>query len=119
MKLTSPSRLKDFYDLWQIAQSFGFQQPRLLEAIQQTFEQRGTPLPIALPVGLSDNFATAWSAQWRAFLGRERMATAPKALGSVVADLRKFLMPLIDASEGDRVWPPGGPWAVNAAAGSV
>lgn len=39
------------------------------------------------------------------------MAAAPEDFGFIVADLRKFLMPLIDAPESDRVWPPGGPWA--------
>lgn len=36
------SRLKDFYDLWLIAQTFEFRQFALVEAVRATFERRGT-----------------------------------------------------------------------------
>lgn len=71
------SRLKDFYDLWLIAQTFKFGRSTLSEAVQRTFERRGTALPADIPAGLADEFAAARAAQWRAFLTRERMAAAP------------------------------------------
>jgi hypothetical protein len=55
-------------------------------------------LPSDLPVGLTDEYAEAWAAQWRAFLGRDRMAAAPPVFAVTVADLRAFLMPLVDGS---------------------
>jgi hypothetical protein len=109
------SRLKDFYDLWLIAQTFEFQQLALGDAVRHTFERRGTTLPADTPVGLSDEFAAAWAVQWRAFLGRERMAAAPDAFAALIADLRDFLMPVVSASNKARAWRPGGPWSVGTA----
>ena len=43
------------------------------------------------PLDLTDDFVAAWAAQWRAFLGRERMAAAPETFAVVVANLRSFL----------------------------
>jgi hypothetical protein len=108
------SRLKDFYDLWLIAQTFGFQRRGLAEAVRRTFERRGTAMPVDTPSGLSDDFITARAGQWRAFLGRERMAAAPEAFVLVVADLRAFLLPLVTASGEEQVWRPGGPWLPGA-----
>lgn len=108
------SRLKDFYDLWLIAQTFEFRQPVLVDAVRRTFERRETTLPTDTPVGLSDEFASAWAVQWQTFLGRERMAAAPDTFTVVIAALRAFLMPLGSAGEKGRVWPPGGPWLPSA-----
>ncbi len=105
------SRLKDFYDLWLIAQTFEFRRPTLIEAVRRTFERRETKLPADMPIGLSDEFTAAWGAQWQTFLGRERMAAAPDAFAAVIADLRAFLIPLAGAAEVDRIWLPGGPWS--------
>jgi len=112
------SRLKDFYDLWLIAQTFELRRPALIEAVRRTFDRRGTELPAATPVGLSDEFATAWAAQWSAFLGRERMAAAPDAFAAVITDLRTFLIPLVlgDTAD-DQVWPPSGPWSLGTVGG--
>ena len=108
------SRLKDFYDLWQIAQTFEFRRIELSHAARRTFERRQTPLPSALPTALTEEFATAWAAQWQTFLGRERMVIAPPVLGMVVLDLREFLMPLCEATDEQAVWLPGGPWQLTA-----
>jgi len=105
------SRLKDFYDLWLITRTFELRSAALVEAIQRTFERRETVLPSVVPVGLTDEFAEAWAAQWRAFLGRDRMAAAPDAFAVTVADLRLFLMPLVVGVKEDRIWPPSGPWS--------
>ena len=109
------SRLKDFYDLWVISRTFELRRAALVEAIQRTFERRGTVLPSDVPVGLTDEFAEAWTAQWRAFLGRDRMAAAPDAFAATVADLRLFLMPLVGGLKEERIWPPSGPWSPGAA----
>ncbi len=110
------SRLKDFYDLWLIARTFELRQSSLIEAVRRTFERRRTAMVADTPVGLSDEFAAAWAAQWRAFLGRERMAAAPDTFAAIIADLRGFLMPLVVGTpRGERVWPPGGPWSPGAA----
>ena len=105
------SRMKDFYDLWMIAQTFTFEGDNLANAIRQTFGRRRTPLPGQLPVGLGDHFALQREAQWRAFLARDRLATAPGSLVQVVHDLRAFLQPVLTRTE-VASWPPGGPWTL-------
>ena len=109
------SRLKDFYDLWVISRTFKLRRSGLVEAVQRTFERRGTVLPSDIPVGLTDEYAEAWAAQWRAFLGRDRMAAAPDVFAVTVADLRVFLMPLVDGSKEERFWRPSGSWSAEAA----
>ena len=113
------SRLKDFYDLWLIARTFEFRRSALVEAVLRTFERRGTVLPSDTPVGLTDEFAEAWTAQWRAFLGRDRMAAAPDAFAVTIADLRDFLIPLVTGSKEERIWPPSGPWLQGDPIGEV
>ena len=105
------SRMKDFYDLWMIAQTLTFEGDKLMNAIQQTFERRRTPLPEQIPVGLSDDFALEREVQWRAFLARDRLVTAPDSLVQIVNDLRIFLQPVL-ASTAVASWPPGGPWTL-------
>lgn len=109
------SRLKDFYDLWLIAQTFEFDQASLAEAVRQTFARRDTMLPTEKPIGLSDAYVEAWGRQWRAFLGRERMASAPTDLAVVVSDLAGFLLPLIEPAERDERWRPGEGWRASNA----
>ena len=103
------SRMKDFYDLWTIAQTFAFDGDGLAEAIRRTFERRRTPLPEQVPVGLSASFALEREIQWRAFLARDRLEVAPASLAHVIDDLRAFLEPVLARSE-VASWPPGGPW---------
>ena len=107
------SRLKDFYDLWLIAQTFRFQRRMLTEAVRRTFDRRGTDLPVDVPIGLSDAYAAAWSTQWQTFLRRERMAAVPETIAAVLIDLRLFLLPLADAETDGRLWFPGGPWSAD------
>jgi hypothetical protein len=68
-------------------------------------------LPTDTSTGLTEDFAAAWSTQWRAFIGRERMAAVPDSLAIVVADLRAFLLPLTATPQAEREWPRGGPWS--------
>ena len=105
------SRMKDFYDLWMIAQTLTFEGDKLMNAIQQTFERRRTPLPEQMPVGLSDDFALEREVQWWAFLDRDRLVTAPDSLVQIVNDLRIFLRPVL-ARTAVASWPPGGPWTL-------
>jgi predicted nucleotidyltransferase component of viral defense system len=103
------SRMKDFYDLWMIAQTFAFEGAALAEAVQRTFERRRTFWPDQPPAGLSDAFAREKDVQWRAFLVRDRLGAAPASLIEVTEDLRAFLQPVL-AREELASWPSGGPW---------
>lgn len=104
------SRLKDYYDLWLIAETFDLERAPLARAVQQTFVRRETPLPKEKPTGLSEAYVDAWAAQWRTFLTRERMAAAPEQLATVVAALEQFLWPLIEDAGTDGYWKPREGW---------
>ena len=101
--------MKDFYDLWMIAQVFSFEGDDLSKAIRRTFERRRTSLPGQVPVGLSDGFALEKETQWQAYPERNRLAVAPPSLVEVIDCLRAFLQPMLTQTE-VASWPPGGPW---------
>lgn len=110
------SRMRDYYDLWVIARHFSFEGPRLVTAVQATFERRRTDVPEAVPSGLSDEFATDQykATQWNAFLSRSQLEEERIDLPQVVDDLRTFLVPVLDAAanskEFNRSWVNAGPW---------
>ena len=104
------SRMKDFYDLWLISQTFSFTDAGLGEAIRRTFERRRTDLPADVPTGLSDAFVLEKGGQWRAFLRRERLRAAPEAFDRLIGDLAAFLLPLLAEGTREQSWPAGGPW---------
>ena len=111
------SRMKDFFDLWVLAQRFEFQGPALCQAIRATFERRRTPVPAAVPMALSSEFAQdrTKQTQWRAFLGKGKLDTGGAELDQVIDALHDFLMPAAQAivASGllDLAWPARGPWS--------
>lgn len=100
------TRLKDFYDLWCIAQNFDLQYVLLAEAVRNTFARRQTPLPDGLPAGLSDAFVAARAVSWRAFVKRNAAPGVPAELADLVVGLREFLLPLLKVEDIGR-WKQG------------
>ena len=92
------SRMKDFFDLWLLSRSFDFDGPRLSEAIEKTFNRRGTVLPNGEPVALTGEFSgnPQKRAQWVGFIRRMKLRDVP-ALTEIVDELRAFLLPAIQA----------------------
>jgi predicted nucleotidyltransferase component of viral defense system len=109
------SRLKDYYDLWLIAKTFELERAALVLAVRQTFARRETALPQDNPTGLSEAYVEAWADQWRTFLSRERVAAVPAQLANVVADLQRYLLPLIDDVKGEWRWIPTQGWIQGTA----
>ena len=110
------SRMKDFYDLWVLAQSFSFDGQTLSSAISATFGRRQTPIPQDVPTGLSDEFSggSMKQTQWQAFTRKWNPTMGHPTLHQVVALLRDFLTPPT-LSAGARLpfkktWQPPGPW---------
>lgn len=66
------SRMKDYFDLRALAVEFQFDGAVLVDAVGKTFARRRTQVPVDLPAGLSDDFASdpVKAAQWSAFLNR-------------------------------------------------
>jgi predicted nucleotidyltransferase component of viral defense system len=109
------SRMKDFYDVYRLAESAAFEGATLARAIRATFERRRTPFPDSEPLVLAQGFLAApeRQTQWRAFLRRGRLGAPPDA-GELTQALRRFLLPVMAAAASgapfDAHWKPGGPW---------
>jgi predicted nucleotidyltransferase component of viral defense system len=109
------SRMKDFYDLWVMAQRFEFKSSTLAAAIQATFDTRRTTLPTSSPLALRTEFykLSTKQTQWRAFL-RKSGLKADSSLKEIIEVIREFLMPVVGSisqeNEENKVWQPGGPW---------
>jgi len=89
------SRLKDYLDLSVLLERETLDAEILAKAIAATFGRRGMPVPAALPIGLSDEFAMDASHQklWHAFMKKNQLATVP--LQEVVSELRTYLRPAL------------------------
>lgn len=108
------SRMKDFYDLWVMANRFEFTGEVLQEAVRRTFERRKTGIPTREPAAFSAQFAQEKQSQWRAFLKTSAIPDAPGQLESILACLREFISPIFQALYMGRTfankWSAAGPW---------
>ncbi|MBI1290086.1 nucleotidyl transferase AbiEii/AbiGii toxin family protein [bacterium] len=111
------SRMKDYYDLWTLAQQFTFDGALLAKALRATLMRRGREIPSQLPPGLQDAFSLnpAKQAQWRAFLSRTVPEKPDLALSEVVPVIREFLLPIVESvalGKSPRIrWTPGRGWS--------
>lgn len=106
----SNTRMKDFYDLYWLAQNRSFEANTLFAAIQATFQRRQTELPEARPAFLTPAFAQDLdkNRQWRGFV-RKAQVKAPE-LPELLTSLDPFLWPLLGQTPALGQWIPGGPW---------
>jgi len=117
---TRTSRLRDFFDLRMLSAERDFHAKVLVPAVQATFERRDTPLPATAPPALTPAFSrdADKQAQWRAFLRKGHLDRVPENLQVVVAEVARFLLPMVEAARDERVvlgaWPAGGPWGTPA-----
>ncbi len=113
------SRMKDFYDIWIISREFPFDGYNLTHAFRATFQRRKTPIPKTVPLALSNEFFTHPDkvTQWTAFLKRTRLAEPPIELSQVINELRRFLIPPLQAAASgesfSQWWKEGGPWSAS------
>lgn len=91
------SRMKDFYDIWFMANTWEFEMDSLQKAIEFSFKRRGTPLPEDIPFALTEGFLddAEKKMQWNAFVNRFDAGEARRTLAEVGAVLRTFLLPCI------------------------
>lgn len=112
------SRLKDFYDIRQLAASEVFDATSLHHAIGATFARRGTSVPAAIRL-FSPEFTDDGSrqTQWSAFLRRVGQHS-PERFSSVMVDIQTFLEPIL-VGTATGVWRPAEwRWAENEHSGS-
>lgn len=109
------SRMKDFYDLWALANRFRFESTTLAAAIEATFQTRRTTLPVSAPLAFTADFydLSSKQTQWEALLQKSGLK-AESSLRDVIETIAAFVMPIVlgilrkDAQTG--TWKPGGPW---------
>lgn len=110
------SRMKDFFDLWTMSRCCTFSGPTLHTAVTATLMRRGTELPPGEPEAFADEFGADPSkrAQWSGFLKRTGLQERGSDLRDVVAAIRRFLLPVLEAIRAGEsfslLWPPNGPW---------
>lgn len=108
------SRMKDFYDVWVIANNFEFTGNRLQEAIRKTFKNRDTGIPAELPPAFSEQFAREKQSQWTAFLKTSAITNAPNQMRIVLTRLQEFTSPIFESirlkQTFEKKWQAGGLW---------
>jgi hypothetical protein len=92
---TANSRMRDFYDVWQLSLRFRFEGSMLRDAINATFTRRRTQLPAEAPTALTSSFYEDPTkiVQWRSFLRRGLVQNTKNELREVAERLLDFLMP--------------------------
>lgn len=110
------SRMKDFYDIWFMANTWTFELAPLRRAILSSFERRGVAIPQDVPFALTPEFLNdpQKKQQWSAFASRLYPGTQTPSLDEVGTLLRAFLLPSIlsDRLSGSAMshWGPSLRW---------
>lgn len=110
------SRMKDFFDLWAISETFSFDGVVVAEAIRATFDRRHTDIPTETPIALTSTFVedATKQAQWQGFLRRTAIAMAPGPFAELQGKVSGFVLPPAEAlaagTRFERKWEAGGPW---------
>jgi hypothetical protein len=110
------SRMKDFYDVWLIANTWTFDMASLRNAIIASFERRGSKIPTEVPFALTEEFLNdpQKKKQWAAFVSRLNPESTAPSLEEVGIVLRDFLLPCTSAGSSLRPelnhWDPSLRW---------
>ena len=94
---TANSRMRDFFDIYALAANERFDSRILSRAIRATFARRRTVVPAELPIALTAEFGKLpeKQAQWAAFLRKGRARGVSTDFPAVVAELARFLEPVL------------------------
>lgn len=109
------SRMKDFFDIHELASSRTFDGDTLRRALAATFARRGTGIPTERPLALTAEFADSpqKQVQWAAFVRRTRRPGLSD-LPRIIEMLDAFLWPVLQAAAQGEPWSyrwsAGGPW---------
>ena len=114
---TPKSRMKDFYDVWALSETFAFDGAELREAVERCFERRGTAWSQAVPEALTPAFYSNADLQdrWQSYgQDGQLLSSPPSAFEDIGGSIQSFLGPLRESiSVGHPFklhWPPGGSW---------
>lgn len=113
------SRMKDYFDLWILANNFNFEAIVLKDAIKSTLKQRGRKTPFDLPVGLQREFVNDQTKQiqWKAFINRAVPQNSDLTLEQVVRKIGELLAPVLKSyaidQKFDQQWLAAKGWTLN------
>jgi hypothetical protein len=113
------SRMKDFCDIWFMANTWTFERAPLRSAILASLERRGMAIPQDVPFALTAEFLndSQKKQQWNAFVGRLYPGTKAPSLEEVCTLLRDLLLPCIfsvpPSGSDTRHWAPSLPGTGN------
>jgi hypothetical protein len=99
---------------WMLSLTFDFRGEMLAEAIEKTFENRNTPIPIK-PTVFNPSFANDQTKkiQWQGFIRKAKLSGAPEDFEDVVAAIKVFLEPPVASLAEGRtfrsIWSAPGP----------
>ena len=118
---TGNSRMKDFYDVWALSETFAFDGPELQEAVARCFDRRGTPWSAERPEALTPAFYSNPRLQdyWTAY-GHQGglLHLPPSAFEELGSRIQSFLGPVRDSILAGEPfgmnWSPRGPWQLPA-----
>ena len=111
------SRMKDFYDVWFMANTWAFEMAALRDAIRASFERRGVGIPQDVPFALTNEFLgdPQKTRQWNAFVSWLYPGSDSPSLEEVGILLRAFLLPcILSVPAGESAahyWAPGLRWS--------
>jgi len=106
------SRMKDYFDLWLLAELFEHDMKIMKLAIANTFARRGTPLPDTLPPYMTEELARRPEKplQWKAFVRKNKLDMVPQDFAEVMRQIVAFIGPVLEAQTGKLTWIPGEGW---------
>jgi len=109
------SRMKDYYDLWLILETFEFDGWSLQMAIEATFRKRDTEIPDERPLSLSNTYARASQTRWVNFLDKmdlqnDHVADLSNIIDHIWDFLKAPLQSLINKTKSNVKWVPGKGW---------
>lgn len=109
------SRMKDYYDLWLISETFEFDSKDLQKAIETTFIKRDTEIPHERPLSLTVDFAHVGQIRWINFLDKMNLQNNQvNNFSNVIAKIWDFLETPLQASinktRSNKKWGPNTGW---------
>lgn len=114
------SRMKDFYDVWALSETFAFDGLELQEAVAGCFDRRGTPWDIEMPEALTHVFYSNAKQQdyWKAYASQGGLlCPPPSAFEEIGCRIRSFLGPVRNSVLAgelfDMRWSSGGTWGAR------
>lgn len=107
------SRMKDFYDIWLLAELFEHDYQTLKDAITNTFTRRNIIFSEDLPECFTDDFYLnpVKQTQWHAFCRKNKLQKAPKSFDKAVKRIKEFISPVLLPLATEPIkWNPQNGW---------